>query len=104
MRNLFVVSAAIGLAACGISEEDYSAEHFAKYCETLATCGGGPCEPVSDTATDATDPMGSCNFDAAQAELCLDAEWTCNDLGFVEIPTECNNVYDCGDPTGGTTL
>ena len=100
MRNLFYAATLSALAACGISEEDYSADYSAKYCESLAGCGGEfSCDAATETATDAEDPLASCEVDSKQAEACLDAEWTCDDLNQVVVPAACETVYTCPSVT-----
>ncbi len=103
MRNLFYAATLSALTACGISEEDFSADYDAIYCETLSSCGGEfSCEETSDTATNAEDPMAACTFDKDAAEACLSAEWKCDDLDQVIIPAVCEPVWDCG--TGSTIV
>lgn len=99
MRSVWVVIIGCALVACGGSKDEdeldeylletFLADFEAKYCDEWARCDtkGDPCPPDGD-------PPGACDYDAAQARVCMDDLWECTADGFPFVPVSCASV--CG--------
>lgn len=103
---------ALGLVACGYSQDKFEDEFADAVCNKYDECGWletlgmtlDEClnPDVSDTA--GGEEVECVNYDSAAAKECVTAweELTCEQLDAFEFPTICNDVceVETGDDTG----
>ena len=101
MRTVMMISSLLGIAACGISEEEWAEEYQVLWCDQIEKCGS-PLECDDGAALQQSGEF--CEYDRAAAKACLDEEaWGCDENDFPTIPGACEDVVICSGTTGDET-
>jgi len=83
-----------------LSPQAFSEQFADKLCSEYASCN-----PEIECSTDEAETLPEeCSFSSDAADACLDGDFLCNDefgngFEFVEVPSACESVFDCGSVT-----